>query len=156
MLHTNFQGHRPFGSGEEDFLKFLPYIGLVAILVMLPGAFEQNFVPPFHEIWLWLPKRFLRRRCLKSGDDRRRRRTDNRACLYYKLTYEPKGSGELKIEQCYKVTCLSNFCHKLFFQEMKILSEICVESEKSALFSNIFFTFNVPVRLRTRAMYMFV
>ena len=27
---------------------------------------------------------------------RRRRRTDNGACLYYKLTYEPKGSGELK------------------------------------------------------------
>ena len=26
-----------------------------------------------------------------------RRRTDNGACLYYKLTYEPKGSGELKI-----------------------------------------------------------
>ena len=25
MLHTNFQGHRPFGSREEDFLRFLPY-----------------------------------------------------------------------------------------------------------------------------------
>ena len=24
-----------------------------------------------------------------------RRRTDDTACLYYKLTYEPKGSGEL-------------------------------------------------------------
>ena len=24
-----------------------------------------------------------------------RRRTDARACLYYKLTHEPKGSGEL-------------------------------------------------------------
>ena len=22
MLHTNFQDHRPFGSGEEDFLSF--------------------------------------------------------------------------------------------------------------------------------------
>ena len=48
-----------------------------------------------YEIWLWLAKRFLRRRCLKSVDDGRRR-TDNGACLYYKLTYEPKGSGELK------------------------------------------------------------
>ena len=27
MLHTNFQGHRPFGSGE-DFLSFLPYMGM--------------------------------------------------------------------------------------------------------------------------------
>ena len=34
MRHTNFQGHRPFGSGEEDFLRFLPYIGVAAILVM--------------------------------------------------------------------------------------------------------------------------
>ena len=29
-------------------------------------------------------------------DDGRRRRTDNGACLYYKLTCEPKASGELK------------------------------------------------------------
>ena len=34
MLHTNFKGHQPFGSGEEDFLRFLPYIGVAAILVM--------------------------------------------------------------------------------------------------------------------------
>ena len=34
MLHTNFQGNRPFGSGEEDFLTFLPYMELAAILVM--------------------------------------------------------------------------------------------------------------------------
>ena len=26
MLHTKFQGHRPFGSGEEDFLRFLLYM----------------------------------------------------------------------------------------------------------------------------------
>ena len=50
MLHINFQGHRPFGSGEEDFLSFffLPYIGVAAILVMWPGPFEQTFVPPYH------------------------------------------------------------------------------------------------------------
>ena len=34
MLHTKPQGHWPFGSGEEDFLTFLPYMGMVAILVM--------------------------------------------------------------------------------------------------------------------------
>ena len=33
MLHTKFQGHKPFGSGE-DFLRFLTYIGMAAILVM--------------------------------------------------------------------------------------------------------------------------
>ena len=27
MLHAKFQDHRPSGSGEEDFLRFLPYMG---------------------------------------------------------------------------------------------------------------------------------
>ena len=26
MLHAKFQDHRTFGSGEEDFQRFLPYI----------------------------------------------------------------------------------------------------------------------------------
>ena len=34
MLHTKFRGNRPAGSGEEDFFRFLPYMGMVAILVM--------------------------------------------------------------------------------------------------------------------------
>ena len=34
MLHTKSQGHRPSGSGEEDFLRVLPYMGMAAILVM--------------------------------------------------------------------------------------------------------------------------
>ena len=34
MLYAKFQDHRTSGSGEEDFLKFLPYIGMAAILVM--------------------------------------------------------------------------------------------------------------------------
>ena len=48
MPHTKFQGHWPFDSGENDFLMFLPYMGMVAILVMLHGPFEQTFVPPSH------------------------------------------------------------------------------------------------------------
>ena len=39
MLHARFQDHRTSGSGEEDFLKKLPYLGMAAILVMLPGPF---------------------------------------------------------------------------------------------------------------------
>ena len=31
MLHTKFQGRRPFGSGEEAFFRFLPYIGMAAM-----------------------------------------------------------------------------------------------------------------------------
>ena len=48
MLHINIQGHRPFGFREEEFLIFLPYMGMAAILVMWPGPFEQTFVPPSH------------------------------------------------------------------------------------------------------------
>ena len=33
MLHAKFQDHRTSGSGE-DFFKFLPYMGMAAILVM--------------------------------------------------------------------------------------------------------------------------
>ena len=36
-LNTKFQGHQPVGSGEEDFLS---YMGMAAILVIWPGAFE--------------------------------------------------------------------------------------------------------------------
>ena len=46
MLYTMFRGNRPTGSGEEDFLRFLPYMDMAAILVMSPGPFIQTFVPP--------------------------------------------------------------------------------------------------------------
>ena len=45
MLHTKSQGHQPSGSGEDFFKGFLPYMGVVAILVMWPGPFQQTFVP---------------------------------------------------------------------------------------------------------------
>ena len=34
MLHAKFQDHSTSGSGEEDFLRFLPFMGMAAILVM--------------------------------------------------------------------------------------------------------------------------
>ena len=34
MLHANFQDLRMSGSGEEDFLMHLPYMGKAVILVM--------------------------------------------------------------------------------------------------------------------------
>ena len=37
----------PF-SHTKDFLRFLTYMGMAAILVMRPGTFEQTFVPPSH------------------------------------------------------------------------------------------------------------
>ena len=34
MLNTKFPENLPTGSGEEDFLRFLLYIAMAAILVM--------------------------------------------------------------------------------------------------------------------------
>ena len=34
MLQAKFQDHRTSGSGEEDFQKYLPYMGVAAILAM--------------------------------------------------------------------------------------------------------------------------
>ena len=34
MLYAKFQDQRTSGSGEEDFLRFVPFLGLAAILVM--------------------------------------------------------------------------------------------------------------------------
>ena len=77
-MHSKIQGHRPFGSGEEDLFRFLPYMDMAAILVMWPGPFEQIFVPPSHRSSKWnlnlIAQWFLRRRCLKSVDDDVRRR----------------------------------------------------------------------------------
>ena len=39
MLHTKFRRNVPAGSGEADFLRFLPYMGMTGILVMRPGSF---------------------------------------------------------------------------------------------------------------------
>ena len=52
MIHTKMQGHWPFGSGEDIF-RYLPYMAMVAILVMWPGPFEQTFVPPSHRSFIW-------------------------------------------------------------------------------------------------------
>ena len=34
MLHAKFRGNRSNGSGEEEFERFLRYMGIAAILVM--------------------------------------------------------------------------------------------------------------------------
>ena len=41
MPHTKFQGQRSIGSGEEDFLRFIPYMymDMAAMFVMWPNSF---------------------------------------------------------------------------------------------------------------------
>ena len=98
MLHTKFQGHWFIGSGEEDFLRFLPYMGMAAMLVMWPRPFEQLFFPkgPGGCIWDLVAIRpvLSEEKSFEIVDGRRtdgrrtddgRRTTDDGACLYYKL-----------------------------------------------------------------------
>ena len=89
MLHTKFQGHRLIGSREEDFLRFLPYMGMAAILVMWPELFEQLFVPPIPGGYIWnlvtIGPVVSEEKSFEIVDGRRRTTTDDGACLYYKL-----------------------------------------------------------------------
>ena len=92
MLHTKFHGHWSIGSGEEDFLRFLPYMGMAAMLVMWPRSFEQFFFPkvPGGCIWNLVAIRPVvsEEKSFEIVDGRRTddgRTTDNGACLYYKL-----------------------------------------------------------------------
>ena len=99
MLYTKPQGHWPFASGEGFWSVFTIY-GRGGHLGHVTQTPQTNFRSPN-------PLRLL----MKFGFDRpsgfgdlwkwwttdRRRRTDDGPWLYYKLTNEPKGSGELKI-----------------------------------------------------------
>ena len=81
MLHTKFQGHWSIGSGEEDFWRFLPYMGMAAILVMWPAPFEQFFVPPTPGGYIWnlvtIGPVVLEEKSFEIVDGRRRRTTDD-------------------------------------------------------------------------------
>ena len=94
MPHTKFQGHRLFGSGDEDFLRFLPYMDMAAVLVLWPGLDQLNKLS-FHggSIWnlTWIAQWFLRRRCLKMLTYTHIRTTEA-----YPISSPPFGSGELK------------------------------------------------------------
>ena len=53
MMQIKFQCYRPFGAREEDFLRFLPYMAISAILVIRPGPVEQIFIVPSHRCFIW-------------------------------------------------------------------------------------------------------
>ena len=61
MRHTKFLGIR--STGSESFEGFLPYMGVVAILIMLPAYHVNKFSFPYtqkltYKIWLKLPSCF--------------------------------------------------------------------------------------------------
>ena len=103
MLHTKPQGHWPFGSGVEDFEGFYhiwAWWPLWSCDSDAPNklSFPRPMKVPY-EIWLQFAQRFWSRRSLNMTAGQWTtdgQRTDDGACLYYKLTNEPKGSVELK------------------------------------------------------------
>ena len=71
-------------------------MGMAAILIMWPRPREQSFVPPSHRESIWnlalIGPAVLEKKIFENGG-----RMDDGPWLYYKLTNEPKGSGELII-----------------------------------------------------------
>ena len=97
MIHTKAKGHWPFGSGEEDFWRVFTIYAYGGHL----GHVTQTFVPPIHGGSTWNLASIgpvVLERIFDNGGlvDANGRRTDDWACLYYKLTNEPNGSGKLK------------------------------------------------------------
>ena len=86
----------PLVLEKKIFEGCLPYMGVVAILVMWPIPREQTFVPPSQWGSIWnlalIGQGVLEKKIFENGGWQ----TDDGPWLYYKLTYEPKGSSELK------------------------------------------------------------
>ena len=97
MLHTKFQGPRSIASGEEDFLRFLPYMGMAAILVMWPKPFEQLFVPLIPGGYIWnlftIGPVVSEEKSFEIVDGRRRTTTEPAYTISSPGAF---GSGELK------------------------------------------------------------
>ena len=77
-------------------------MGVAGILVMWPRPRKQTFVPPSHLGSIWnlalIGPAVLEKKIFENGGRMMDgQRMDNGPWLYYKLTNEPKGSGELKI-----------------------------------------------------------
>ena len=61
-----------------------------------------------------------------------RRRTDNGACLYYKLNYEPKGSGGLKSLFCI-LQAVFDVLYKYIIKKLKCFYLMLMTSLSAAL-----------------------
>ena len=80
-------------------------MGVAAILVMWPRPREQTFIPPSHWGSIWnLALIGFGEKIFENGGPT----TDTGPCLYYKLTSESKGSGELIIPISYN-PCIMEF-----------------------------------------------
>ena len=95
------------------FEGFLLYMGVAAILVMWPRPRKQTSVPPTHGGSTWnlasIGPAVLEKKIFENGGWTTDGWMDDGACLYYKFTNDPKGSGELKIHK--QVLWFLHFAH---------------------------------------------
>ena len=99
------QSHKVIGLlvlEKKIFEGILPYMGMAATLAMWPRPHKQTFVSLFHSGSIWnlalIGQAVLERKIFENGGRQTDGpRTDDGPWLYYKLTNEPKGSGELKM-----------------------------------------------------------
>ena len=85
----------PLVLEKKIFEGFLPYMGVAAILFMWLRPREQTFFLPAHWVSIWSLALKGPAVLEKKIFDNSGRRTDDWPWLYYKLTNEPNGSGEL-------------------------------------------------------------
>ena len=76
MLHTKFQGHWSIGSGDEDFIRILPYMWVwqpcwSCDLEYLHNVSFLKCLEAVCEIWLQSAQQFQRRSGLKLWTDER-------------------------------------------------------------------------------------
>ena len=129
MLHTKFQGHRPFDAREEDFFKVFTIYGHGGHLGQVTWTIWINFRSPVPRR-LYMKFGFNQPSCFrgdvwKCWHTTHIRTTD--AYLYYKLTNDPKGSGELKtpVQPSSGDRCL------IFGQTLHLLPYFCMRAAKA-------------------------
>ena len=96
FLYTKFQAHWSVGFGVEDFWRDFAIYGHGGHLGHMTRIIDQTFIPPSHWGSTW-NLALIGRGFWEDVWRVDYGRMDDGACLYYKLTHEPNGSGELKI-----------------------------------------------------------
>ena len=101
MLYTKFQGHRSIGSGEEDFLRFLPYMGMAPYWLCDPTHLYK-FSSPIslklsYELWFQITQLVLKKTSfnieIRVNFDQSQRMT---------LTFDTHSTSLTNLAKCFK------------------------------------------------------
>ena len=126
MLHTKPRSHWPFGSGE-DFWRFFTIYGHGGHL----GHVTQTPHTIFHSPNPWrlhmnlavIGQVVLEKKIFENGGRTDDGRTDDGPWLYYKLTNEPKASGEQKKNNIFFVSWRNSLRQNLKISEKQLISQ---------------------------------